>query len=279
MQRERIADDIYVFVSDIYAQVTATVIATPEGAIVFDTLLYPEETRLMRRFIETRLRLPVRYVINSHYHADHTAGTCQFPEAEVIANAACRDLLNTRGRHSLERSRAGSPELREVELRLPDITFETPRFELAFGGKTLEFTLAPGHSRDSMVCLVREDRVLLAADTLLPVPYFVDGDYDDCLQSILELKGGGYENIIQGHGDIILRGEVEAKIASDIDYLHCLCESIDAALKQHNVEAALRQIDVESCGKRRVLLNGLVEQLHWQNVQALAGKRRELLAL
>ena len=44
MQRERVADDIYVFTSDLYAQVTAGVIMTSEGAVVIDTLAYPEET-------------------------------------------------------------------------------------------------------------------------------------------------------------------------------------------------------------------------------------------
>lgn len=39
MQRERIADDIYVFISDRYAQVTATVIQTRKSVTLFDTLL------------------------------------------------------------------------------------------------------------------------------------------------------------------------------------------------------------------------------------------------
>ena len=38
MQRERVADDIYVFTSDLYAQVTAGVVVTSEGAVVIDTL-------------------------------------------------------------------------------------------------------------------------------------------------------------------------------------------------------------------------------------------------
>jgi hypothetical protein len=39
MQRERVAEDIYVFASDLYAQVTATVVTTSEGAVIFDTML------------------------------------------------------------------------------------------------------------------------------------------------------------------------------------------------------------------------------------------------
>ena len=45
MQRERVTDDIFVFTSTLYAQVTAGVVVTDEGAVVIDTLIYPDETR------------------------------------------------------------------------------------------------------------------------------------------------------------------------------------------------------------------------------------------
>ena len=60
MQRERVADDIYVFTSEVYAQVTAGAVITSEGAIFIDTLVFPEETRNIRNFIEGRLGCPVR---------------------------------------------------------------------------------------------------------------------------------------------------------------------------------------------------------------------------
>jgi glyoxylase-like metal-dependent hydrolase (beta-lactamase superfamily II) len=101
MQRERVADDIYVFTSELYAQVTAGAVITPEGAILIDTLVFPEEARAIKNFLENRLTCPVRYVINTHYHADHTYGTCYFPEAQVVAHARCYDLLDTRGRDGL----------------------------------------------------------------------------------------------------------------------------------------------------------------------------------
>jgi glyoxylase-like metal-dependent hydrolase (beta-lactamase superfamily II) len=102
MQRERVAEDIFVFASDLYAQVTATVVTTSEGVVIFDTLLYPEETLSIKRFVENRLNIPVRYLINSHFHADHSAGTCFFKGVPVVAHAQCRDLLDQRGRESLD---------------------------------------------------------------------------------------------------------------------------------------------------------------------------------
>ena len=74
MVRERIADDIYVFMSRRYAQVTAGAILTKEGVILIDTLFYPEESQAIKEFLEQRLGLNIRYVINTHYHGDHTGG-------------------------------------------------------------------------------------------------------------------------------------------------------------------------------------------------------------
>ena len=274
MQRERVADDIYIFTSDLYAQVTAGVVMTSEGAVVIDTLLYPEETRLIKRFIENRLNTSVRYVINTHFHADHTTGTCFFEGARVVAHALCRQLLDSRGRESLAESQQATGELRDERLVLPDMVFEGGALNLYVGNKSFQLWHTPGHSPDSIVCLVKEDRVLFAADTLMPLPYFVDGSYDDFLTSLEGLRNGNFENVVQGHGEVILRGEIEEKIESDIEYLSALRKAVDHALASPSPEKALEKIDVESCGKSRILLNGSVQRLHRQNVSMLANQRR-----
>ncbi len=79
MQRERVSDNVYWFQSEVYAQVTAGAITGPQWAVVIDTLALPEETREMRDFLEDDLGIPVRYVINTHSHADHSWGNCFFP--------------------------------------------------------------------------------------------------------------------------------------------------------------------------------------------------------
>jgi cyclase len=274
MQRERVADDIYVFTSDLYAQVTASAIITSAGAVVVDTLVYPEETRQIKRFVESRLGIPVAYVINTHYHADHTTGTCFFEGARVVSHALCRSLLDQRGRQSLEKSKASSEDLREVELVLPDLVFDSGTLILHIGDKTLQLRHSPGHSPDSIVCSVPEDRVLLAADTMMPLPYFVDGSYDDFVTSLKSLQTGYYENIVQGHGEVILRGEIDEKIQSDLDYLSRLREAVDHALE---TGTSVEDIEIETCGKSRILLNGTAQQLHRQNALALAQQRRELV--
>lgn len=276
IQRERITENIYVFMSSQYVQVTAGVIITSVGAVLIDTLLYPDETLYIRRFVEDRLKTQVKYIVNTHHHADHTTGTCFFPGVPVIAHGLCRELLATRGRESLERLRGSSGEMASVELVLPDIVFED-RMTLRVGDKTLQLWHTPGHSLDSIVCLVEDEQVLFAADTVMPLPYFVDGSYAAFLESLRGLRGKGFETIVQGHGEVILRGEVEAKLKSDIQYLEKLYTAVEKALANppDRVERALEGIKIDACGKSHVLLNGAVRQLHQQNVLALANTQRE----
>lgn len=276
MQKERVAEDIYVFTSDLYAQVTAGVVLTQEGAVLIDTLPYPEETLLIKKFIEKRLGTHVRYIINTHFHADHTTGTCLFENVQVVAHRACRALLDARGRESLEQAKAHTENMRHLQLVLPNVVFEDGELILYIGGKTLQLWHTPGHSQDSIVCHVKEDRVLFAADTLMPVPYFVDGSYDDFLISLEDLQGRGFEQVVQGHGEVVLRGEIEDKIQEDIDYLHRLRAAVDKALTAADPASVLNALTIESCGKSRVLLNGAGQQLHRQNVMKLANQRMTL---
>ncbi len=269
MQRERVADDIYVFTSERYAQVTASVLLTSDGAILIDTLAFPDETRAIKAFVEGRLNSRIRYVVNTHYHADHTYGTYLFPDALVIAHASCYNLLNTRGREALDLARRTTPELSDVEIVLPHYVFKNGTMDLRFGNKTVQFWHTPGHSPDSIVCLVREDRILFAADTLMPIPFFVDGDYNSFVASLEGLRDSGFENIVQGHGEVILKGEIEEKLASDLAYLANLKRFAENARQAPDPDAYLDQVDIERCGKSRIPLNGMVRDFHRANLRAL----------
>jgi cyclase len=269
MLRERVANNVFVFTSELYAQVTAGAVITSAGAIVIDTLAYPSESRQIVQFIEERHGVPIRYLINTHYHADHTYGSALFRNAKVIAHRSCRDLLDTRGREGLKVAQRSSRDLAGIQLRLPDIVFDSGTMSLHLGGVTVQLTHAPGHSMDSVVCLIAEERILFAADTLMPVPFFADGDWQSYVSTLEALLPESFENVVQGHGEVILRGEVQDKIKEDLQYLHAVRERVDAVISGGKGIDALALIDIEACGKSRIPLNGLVQQLHRSNVEML----------
>ena len=156
-------------------------IVGPQWAVVIDTLALPEETLGMREFIEHELGVQVRYVINTHYHADHTWGNCFFPGATVIGHAKCRELLIEHGVPSLEGAKKQNPSLRQVKIVPPHLTFASGELTMRVGKKNLVFSQTFGHSEDSISVLVEEDRVLFASDAFMPLPYIVDGDVEELI--------------------------------------------------------------------------------------------------
>lgn len=269
MHRERVSENVFWFQSEVYAQVTAGVIAGPQWAVVVDTLALPDETIAMREFIEHELGVPVRYIINTHYHADHAWGNCFFPGATVVSHALCRELLEKRGMPSLETARKQNPALRQVKIILPQITFESGELTLRVGKKNLIIIPALGHSNDGISVLVEEDRVLFAGDAFMPLPYLVDGSLDDIAASIKKIGRMGLENIIQGHGDIILRGEIDAAVKENLNYLSAIRKAARTAARRRSPEEFLETVRIEDCGKSRVYLGGLAEALHQRNLRAL----------
>jgi cyclase len=269
MKRERVSENVYWFQSEIYVQVTAGVITGPQWATVIDSLAIPEETLAMRGFIEDELNVPVRYIINTHNHADHTWGNCFFPGATIIAHAECRRLMNEKGQIALDAAKKQNPVFKQVKMVLPHMTFADGGLSLRVGKKNLILMPTPGHSPDSISILVEEDRVLFAGDAFLPLPNMVDGNIDELSAAIKKIGKMGLENIIQGHGDIILRGEIDEAVKENTTYLAALRKAVRAASKRKNPMEALAAIDIESCGKSRVLLGGMANDLHKSNVRAL----------
>jgi len=269
MHRERVSENVFWFQSEVYAQVTAGVVAGPQWAVVIDTLALPDETLGIREFIEHELNVPVRYVINTHYHADHAWGNCFFPGATVIGHTRCRELLEERGVPSLESAQKQNPAMRQVKIVLPHMTFAEGELTLRVGEKNLIISLALGHSNDGIAVLVEEDRILFAGDSFMPLPYIVDGNVDDIAASIKKIGRMGLENIVQGHGDVILRGEIDAAVRENLYYLSAIKKSVKAASRRKNAVELLDEIAIEDCGKSRVNLGGLAEALHKRNLHAL----------
>lgn len=269
MLRERIADDIYVFTSRRYAQVTAGAVLTKEGVVLIDTLFYPEETQAIKDFIEKRLGLTICYVIITHYHADHSTGAWMFPGARIVSHARCRDLLNTSGRKGLEQMKAQMPEFHATRLVLPDMVFHEGTLNIHIGGKTLRLYHFPGHSPDMIGVLVVNDRILFASDNSMPVPTFFDGSYQGLVKSVQTMIEMDPTNVVQGHGEVILRGEVETVLQDDLHYLLKIKEKVEQVIARGEPREAVENITIESCGKSRIPLHGLVADLHLANLRYL----------
>ena len=267
MHRERVSDNVYWFQSNVYAQVTAGVVVGPKWAVLIDTLALPEESIAIRDFVERELQTSIRYIINTHYHADHTWGNCFFPDATIIAHTRCSELLYERGIPALNDAKKRNSALHQIEIILPTMTLDDGELLLQIGKKHLKIIPAPGHSEDGIAVLVVEDRVLFAGDAFMPIPYLPDGNIEDMYAFYENVRDMSLENIVQGHGEIILRGEVEPSINENLYYLNAIEKAARTALRRKSPMDFLASQDVEKCGKSRIHLGGLAAELHKQNLE------------
>ena len=88
----------------------------PQGVISIDTCSTQRRTQAYRDAIGTVTRAPVRAVVNTHHHGDHTFGNCLFPGAAIIAHDRTRAEAiafgPARGPAVLGRTRLGRPHAR-----------------------------------------------------------------------------------------------------------------------------------------------------------------------
>ena len=267
LKRDRISEGVYVFTSGLYAEVTATIIFTDEGAILVDTLPFPQETRQILQFVNQR-RTKVAYVVNTHSHADHIYGTYLFPDAVVIAHYQCRRLMERHAEAALQQAKEQTPALADVQIRYPELLFNDG-MTLRYGGKTVELRYAPGHSKDVITVHVVEDRLLVASDAVMPVPYVVGGDLEDMILSLQALRTLSLENLVQGHGEVLLRGEIDETLEAGIHYLRTVDRLVRERIARGGPRSAILEITIEECGLSRIPLGGLVQKLHQANLLTL----------
>lgn len=270
--RERVADNVYYFQSKNYAMVNSGVIVGTDAVVVVDTLAFPSESKAIRKFIDTNIELPITHLVNTHSHADHAWGNTYFSDIQIVSHKLCREYLDTKGREELRISKAGNNTFENTEIVLPDITFDEGSYGVKIGKKTLRMFPLPGHSDDNIGVIIEEDRVMFSGDTFMSLPFIVDGDLEKSIESFEKIEKMGLENIVQGHGEVILRGEIGLIIEKNINYLRQIEKTVKKAKRRIYPLDLIEETKIDSCGISRVVLNGLGEQLHQQNMISLYKK-------
>lgn len=265
MPRERVAETIYVFTSSRYLEVAAGLIITPQGCVVIDTLPFPSESRQMYEFARRNCTAGIRWVINTHFHADHIYGNYLFEGIPIIAHEETRVMLERIGEQALQEAQQETPELQEVRLRLPDITYRG-RAAIRLANYNIELIHAPGHSSDCTMVYIEEEKILFAGDAVLPVPYIVGGDLNQMLATLQKVQSLTLESVVQGHGGVLLRGEITETLEAAVNYLKRVRSFVHNAVAKGASERELLAWDVEKAGLSRVPLGGMAQELHRANL-------------
>ncbi len=114
------------------AGANAAFIVNHDHVVVVDTHMRPSFARDLLAEIRARVGLPVRYVVNTHWHPDHTQGTqaytAAFPgDVTILSHAITREEIATLGLRRLEVDRARLPrDIAMLRERLGPLEASTP---------------------------------------------------------------------------------------------------------------------------------------------------------
>lgn len=167
---KKLAEGIYVYAGDNYNS-NCGIVLTTEGVVLIDSGHNPTDSRAIMETVKKLTPLPVRFLIDSEPHPDHTTGHYVFsPPAVIIAAAGAGDSMRARETGDAERISKLAATSPEMKVALEGYKFITPQIEyhdkmtLYFGGRTFELMYLKGvHSEaDSAIWLAKE-RVLFSA--------------------------------------------------------------------------------------------------------------------
>jgi glyoxylase-like metal-dependent hydrolase (beta-lactamase superfamily II) len=183
-------------------------VVTDDGVVVVDALGSPTLANELIAEIRRITPQPIRYVIVTHYHADHIYGLQAFKAlgATVIANAQGKAYINSdTAQRRLESSRQEMfPWIDETTRLVPaDRWLETERSTLRVG--SFDFVLGhvgPAHTPEDLVVFVPRRSVLFAGDLVFRgrIPYVGQADSRQWIASLgrlIELKP---KVMVPGHG-------------------------------------------------------------------------------
>ncbi len=193
---EQVSDDVYM-VKGFGGNVA--ILRTDDGAVVVDSMTFGFQGKWIRKLAERLSGGPIRAVINTHYHQDHTHGNPAFAgTARFVATA------NTR-KHLVAID--ADYWTGEAAATLPADTFVHDHV-MEIGGKTiLSMYKGRGHTDGDLVVLFVEDRVLHAGDLVFNSHWpNIDLEAGSSIPAWIETLNAvadlGFDRVIPGHGAV-----------------------------------------------------------------------------
>ena len=204
---KKIGDGVYAAISGDGSKAgsNAGFIVGSGSVAVVDTFLSAAPAKELLAEIRKVTSLPVRYVINTHYHLDHTGGNAVFAEAgaKIIAHRNVRGWLRTENLKFFGATPRPEDKARVESLVLPDVVY-TDSLELDLGGRMVQVRYMPGHTGGDSVVLVPDAKAVFSGDLFWQhhLPNLIDASTGPWLETLDKLIAGeASATFVSGHGD------------------------------------------------------------------------------
>jgi cyclase len=236
-----------------HAGANAGFVIGDDGVAVIDTFENPDAAMQMLAEIRKLTTLPVKFVINTHYHIDHVAGNAVFQKAGAIvfAHRNVRTWIHTENLKFFGKNIKPEEKSMVEALGAPDAVYDAG-ITLFLGSRKIEVRVFPGHTGGDSVVVVPDAPVVFTGDLFWrnTLPNLIDASTSSwlpALDTIASIQPAA--TFVPGHGDIGSAADVQAFRT----YLAYLREQIAPPVKEGKtadslVDAVLPQL-TEKYGK------------------------------
>ena len=209
-------------------------VITPQGVVVIDALGSPALADELKALIRTKTSLPITDVIVTHYHADHIYGLQVFEGANIWAQVAGREYLqSSTAAQRLAASREDMFPWIDEQTRLVSAThWITQRTAWTRGG--VQFILqpvGPAHTPDDLVVHVPSQRVLFSGDLVFRgrIPFVGHANSRQWLQALQTMLNFDVDTVVPGHGPASRQAREDMQLT--YNYLSFLRQAMGRAAK------------------------------------------------
>ncbi|HOJ89177.1 MAG TPA: MBL fold metallo-hydrolase [Pseudothermotoga sp.] len=199
---QKINERVFVIGSEGSANVVVAV--QPKGVIIVDTSLFSEKAQKIRDFVENVLKREIQFLVNTHYHPDHTFGNIVFENKSIISSSLTREKIMLMDEHYLENLPASGK-----------LVPATATFEDEYREGQVFIKRMGGHTPDSSIVLLEQERVLIAGDLVFNdfhAEIVSDSDLDAWLSALESLRKYRVDWVVPGHGNFADKGCLDSMI-------------------------------------------------------------------
>ena len=171
--------------------------------LLVDTAATEARTLALREAVRSLSAAPVRTVVNTHHHGDHTHGNHIFADtARIIGHERCPEEVVAQG--ELLRRVWPTVDWGRTDQYPPTDTY-ADRLGLTVGDIRVELVhVPPAHSTNDTVVWLPDHGVLFLGDVVFSrcTPFILMGSLSGSLAAIGRLRAFGAETLVSGHGPV-----------------------------------------------------------------------------
>lgn len=313
---EKVAEGVYAAIAKPLPLLNcnAAIFEREKDLLMFDAHSRPSAVVSLVSQLRRITKKPVRYIVNSHFHWDHSQGTPAYrsiaPNAQVITSVATRDLLSNeapkRVKQSVENAleqlpahrkrleaaktpqertywqlmvrdtEAYAAEMKSYAPELPNITFER---DLILHDKAHDLHLAwrgKGHTAGDVVVYCPQKKVVATGDLMHGFAPFIGDGYPSIWPGTLrELTKFPFEHLIGGHGAV---QHTRERVSQKAAYIEELTNAVRAGKAGGQTAAQLQNAITPASLKSLNVYGGfLMDSLSKYLLQAPGASRESIL--